>query len=36
MALCEEQGFSMLDQWTNADSLGRDEVAWQSVLMRRD
>lgn len=28
------EGFSLLEQWTNADSLGRDGVEWVSVLMR--
>lgn len=32
--LFEEAGFTSLDRWNNADSLGRDEVAWESVLMR--
>ncbi len=33
-SLFEEDGFISLDRWSNADSLGRDEVAWESVLMR--
>lgn len=33
-ALLENQGFALLDQWGNADSLGRDEVEWVSVLMQ--
>lgn len=32
--LFEAEGFSLIAQWDNADSLGRDEVAWTSVLMR--
>ena len=32
--LFEEAGFTALDRWGNADSLGRNEVAWESVLMR--
>lgn len=32
--LFEEAGFMTLDRWGNADSLGRDDVAWESVLMR--
>jgi SAM-dependent methyltransferase len=32
--LLEEAGFTSLDRWGSADSLGRDEVAWESVLMR--
>ncbi|GAB3189912.1 class I SAM-dependent methyltransferase [Hydrogenophaga aquatica] len=30
----EAVGFVLVDHWTNADSLGRDEVEWASVLMR--
>lgn len=29
-----DEGFSLLEQWANADSLGRDGVEWVSVLMR--
>jgi SAM-dependent methyltransferase len=33
--LLENRGFKLFKQWTNADSLGRDEVEWASVLMQR-
>lgn len=29
----EQQGFSLISKWVNADSLGRDSVEWISVLM---
>jgi SAM-dependent methyltransferase len=29
-------GFTLIDSWSNADSLGRDEVEWASALMRLD
>lgn len=32
-SLFESIGFKTLAQWGNSDSLGRDEVAWESVLM---
>jgi len=32
--LLENQGYKLLNQWGNADSLGRDEVEWASVLMQ--
>jgi SAM-dependent methyltransferase len=32
--LFENHGFTRLKQWSNADSLGRDEVEWVSVLMQ--
>jgi SAM-dependent methyltransferase len=32
--LFENQGLKLLNQWGNADSLGRDEVEWVSVLMQ--
>ncbi|QGZ57734.1 class I SAM-dependent methyltransferase [Paraburkholderia acidiphila] len=28
------QGFTLIERWCNADSLGRDEVEWASVLMQ--
>jgi SAM-dependent methyltransferase len=31
--LLQTQGFRLIDQWRNADSLGRDEVEWTSVWM---
>lgn len=34
--LFEGQGFVLIDQWSNTDSLGREDVAWASVLMRLD
>ncbi|CAN0618212.1 Methyltransf_11 domain-containing protein [Burkholderia multivorans] len=36
LSLLKDQGFSLLNQWGNADSLGRDEVEWASVLMQLD
>jgi 2-polyprenyl-3-methyl-5-hydroxy-6-metoxy-1,4-benzoquinol methylase len=32
-AIFENQGFSLISKWVNADSLGRDSVEWISVLM---
>lgn len=32
--LCEQRGFVCIAQWANADSLGRDGVAWVSVHMK--
>ena len=33
--LFQSQGFNHISSWTNADSMGRDAVEWNSVLMER-
>lgn len=32
-AIFEELGFKTISTWKNSDSMGRDAVAWESVLM---
>jgi SAM-dependent methyltransferase len=32
-AIFEELGFKTISKWKNSDSMGRDAVAWESVLM---
>lgn len=32
----EEEGFILLEEWKNIDSLGRSGVEWASFLMQRD
>lgn len=33
-SMCEQHGFVWIAQWANADSLGRDGVAWVSVHLK--
>jgi hypothetical protein len=35
IAIFESIGFVELNTWANADSLGRDAVEWESVLLER-
>jgi len=35
-SLLQDQGFTLVNQWSNADSLRREEVEWASVLMQLD
>ena len=32
-SIFEELGFKTISTWNNSDSMGRDDVAWESVLM---
>ena len=32
-SIFEELGFKTISTWNNSDSMGRDAVAWESVLM---
>jgi 2-polyprenyl-3-methyl-5-hydroxy-6-metoxy-1,4-benzoquinol methylase len=34
--LFEENGFVLLEEWINSDSIGRGDVEWASFLMKRD
>jgi len=35
-SLLAAAGFTLIDSWSNTDSLGRDEVEWISALLRLD